>query len=885
MSSIPPDDHNPDKIQWDSKPPWPHPSADKSLWDEFCRQFIEVDDVAHSLFHAIEAPGNLQGLFWVMESVVKWLPYVERLVLKDDCSILKDWTDCATDILDKRPIILDYPDYQRLDANDPRGICGSNPFYAVLMMGLEHRHKEETLMTLITAVYVRYRNNWETLSESQRGVIGLSLRSLMDEQVGRVDLDDAIDEDDSFIEMGEALEKVPAQDRNRDYIYTLSRLLMLKFSKGSYLPQRSSHGPKERYGIRGLHRGDMVQVIPQGVGRKTSSSENFKASGIGRLSMYQGSRLTQDDKRLAQDQGIAPDDLDGSEAYAEEESPPDIKPESHFDVSRLRIHAREIAAAIEKENQVLSVQWRQLTGYDLYVFWVEIFKLAEKEVYEDVPGDVLAALLSICFYRGMELADAMRLKFIIKGKARNELHMQLKESRKKGRPWVGEWCISAKPYPMYFRPSKVERVDVLTVTREYLLPIPGHLAHWLGQIKTRLMSTCAGDRQKYINLSGSINHKKIEMAASKWRESVRRRYPASRLTFSRIESYMALRTMQSPNLDGTMAAYLKGRPLPNYFTQLFYTRIATQRLEEAYTKICRDIWAEVNNECRALSMPEIFDSIEPQYSFDGISEPAENGVHVGSVLTPRVSAVKKLSAGLKKRLTDISRRLPVAKRTINYHNNYTAYTVFLMLYSTGYRSVNDPFPDPRLLDAQTGFMAISDKDNEDAYNTRLVWVPDICRKQVGYYKDHIKGLRNRLAQLDDILFEDLTQQLAKWNRVPPPIKKRGRLQRDDSIPFFFFINHQGGWDKISPKVLQNNYQQLHMQARLNGNRHILRSELVKRGCSSVIIDAFMGHWCRGCEPWGRYSTLSPKTISKQIDQYLTPLLKELGWTTRISIEA
>jgi hypothetical protein len=64
--------------------------------------------------------------------------------------------------------------------------------------------------------------------------------------------------------------------------------------------------------------------------------------------------------------------------------------------------------------------------------------------------------------------------------------------------------------------------------------------------------------------------------------------------------------------------------------------------------------------------------------------------------------------------------------------------------------------------------------------------------------------------------------------------------------------------------------------RLGAMRHFVRSQLLWAGCAGEAIDALLGHWIRGAEPWGRFSTLPPAKWSQQIDVALIPLVEQLG---------
>ncbi|MFO1612127.1 hypothetical protein QOT38_30325, partial [Pseudomonas aeruginosa] len=62
------------------------------------------------------------------------------------------------------------------------------------------------------------------------------------------------------------------------------------------------------------------------------------------------------------------------------------------------------------------------------------------------------------------------------------------------------------------------------------------------------------------------------------------------------------------------------------------------------------------------------------------------------------------------------------------------------------------------------------------------------------------------------------------------------------------------------------------------HRKFIRTELTERGCPSEALAAFMGHWLRGEEPQDAYSTFCPAVYAKVLDEWITPLLRELGWS-------
>ncbi|MDR5900127.1 hypothetical protein QC823_14170 [Halomonas vilamensis] len=64
---------------------------------------------------------------------------------------------------------------------------------------------------------------------------------------------------------------------------------------------------------------------------------------------------------------------------------------------------------------------------------------------------------------------------------------------------------------------------------------------------------------------------------------------------------------------------------------------------------------------------------------------------------------------------------------------------------------------------------------------------------------------------------------------------------------------------------------------LNINRHFLHTHLKENGCSSEIVDAFMGHWDAGQEPWASYSTLCPQEYRNLLTPIIERLMVRLGW--------
>ncbi|EOW2182799.1 hypothetical protein ACNZ8Q_004330 [Pseudomonas aeruginosa] len=147
--------------------------------------------------------------------------------------------------------------------------------------------------------------------------------------------------------------------------------------------------------------------------------------------------------------------------------------------------------------------------------------------------------------------------------------------------------------------------------------------------------------------------------------------------------------------------------------------------------------------------------------------------------------------------------------------------------------------------------------------SRLICMPPMLRRQIAHYFLHCAAIS-----------QELTGYL-------PQDDGGGRWSRG-----FFLRITPTGWrrDEITPSRI---YRQMKLVPgytthRINGYRKFLRTELTERGCPAEPLAAFMGHWLRGEEPLDAYSSFCPATYARTIDEWITPLLKELGWSALAS---
>jgi hypothetical protein len=204
------------------------------------------------------------------------------------------------------------------------------------------------------------------------------------------------------------------------------------------------------------------------------------------------------------------------------------------------------------------------------------------------------------------------------------------------------------------------------------------------------------------------------------------------------------------------------------------------------------------------------------------------------------------------------------KKLRRLHNSMTRYTAFLVAFSTGFRAIRDPFLSSAEIDWVSGFAVLSDKDNEDAYNSRLIWLPPVCLDQLKYFREHQLNAMYRFNAL-----------------IPGIFPMLDRPRREGPVRYMYFSY----FDKITsksvaftpgPSLLGSGLKSIY-NLPFNASRHYLRSNLLERNCPIEVINAFMGHFERGEEPWGVFSGFSPLVYRDAIKKYLVRILKDDGW--------
>jgi hypothetical protein len=306
----------------------------------------------------------------------------------------------------------------------------------------------------------------------------------------------------------------------------------------------------------------------------------------------------------------------------------------------------------------------------------------------------------------------------------------------------------------------------------------------------------------------------------------------SRLTEDRISNFMLQRVIVASRADLAVAAIITGRMLPLARVRLFYAYPSVERLQFLFTRVT----TEVDSEFRSVSGNAPIISAPTQPAFG-----KERTIYVGNRLCPTLKTVQQAIHRLKQEIGryDYSTR-ENDEELCRYHNIYTFYTMLMFFYCTGVRGIRTPYLGLSEIDPVLGLAKLSDKDSRFGNKTKLVWVPPVLHKQMQLYNDFI----------------DMSPHLSLAAGKP-----------------CFFVNNRIKPRVIRPRELTPYMREFLLPFPVNIHRRFISSGLLERGCPPEIVSAWMGHWHRGEEPWGKFSSFSFGEYRRNLKKYLLPIIE------------
>lgn len=319
-----------------------------------------------------------------------------------------------------------------------------------------------------------------------------------------------------------------------------------------------------------------------------------------------------------------------------------------------------------------------------------------------------------------------------------------------------------------------------------------------------------------------------------------------RFTPGKVRKYL-FHQIVSDTHDVAPASLLTGVEDPSSQTPRYYLQLDTCYLRQIYTSSLERVLTQV-------------------YACAGLAyEPAQHKqVQRGAVGATHCLLPETIAINVRAMVATLRKR-PAGRLSemIAWHNCYTLWVVQMLMLATGCRAIRSPLMHIDQFDPVLGIGALSDKDSGDRHMSRLAHMPSVLKRQIEHYDKHCAAMNQ---QLIGYLPDD--GEIDRWSRG-----------------FFLWIGGTGvRRNEITPSTIHQQMNQVagYIPHRVNAYRKFLRTELTERGCPAEFQAAFLGHWLRGEEPQDAFSSFCPAAYSRLVEDWITPLITALGWTSLAS---
>jgi integrase len=229
---------------------------------------------------------------------------------------------------------------------------------------------------------------------------------------------------------------------------------------------------------------------------------------------------------------------------------------------------------------------------------------------------------------------------------------------------------------------------------------------------------------------------------------------------------------------------------------------------------------------------------------------------------PAINPGQVIAKGLLKNLQQVSK-----SDVVKYHNSFMEYSLALLLFSSGHRPVTDPFCYRHQVDEVSGIALIDDKATNDSRRLASVYLPDIAKRQLQNYLQHLLYLGSSIKTLKNKQFCDDIDQLLTFDC-------------QQSIPLFFYLSEQG----IEPITFQTIEALFKSQGPYpaNVNRKYLATSLAENHMPTWMISMVLRHHETSMLANGDYCRESHCELQNIVSNYLDPILSRDGWLIRES---
>lgn len=289
-----------------------------------------------------------------------------------------------------------------------------------------------------------------------------------------------------------------------------------------------------------------------------------------------------------------------------------------------------------------------------------------------------------------------------------------------------------------------------------------------------------------------------------------------------------------PTGDRTLAMQLTGRDMEHSNARSYYTSVSVPKAAKHYATAMH---SPISNYSIATSPEGQSAFAVPCFARSSLTRKEP----LGSLETIR-SALSLFDERPDNRKAD--------KGLVDAHNEFVTKLWIALALCTAGRGFTDWVPGLQLIEPRTGGLMVLDKkkaddqDHEELSGARLVFIHSAVREMLHLYRAHLRKLlaRPTLNEKSRDLIKDYLTDL-QGRRLQPFLE----LQLEESGKLIA--------NAVKPKWIEDALEG-YVKVPSNFARHCLRSGLVS-DVPQAGLDALLGHFDDGTEPWANGSALDP----------------------------
>ncbi|KXW59070.1 hypothetical protein FEMY_04320 [Ferrovum myxofaciens] len=305
-----------------------------------------------------------------------------------------------------------------------------------------------------------------------------------------------------------------------------------------------------------------------------------------------------------------------------------------------------------------------------------------------------------------------------------------------------------------------------------------------------------------------------------------------------------------------------GRESPQSQVQAHYVALDRQQLDQRYCNIMTELWQSM-----------LMNGFVPQGLLFELAQPSFiSPTMTGNDWAPKTDSIKVVMETLQNHI-----RSHQTSNPYQHHNLVACYVGVVLGIVTAFRNVRTPVLDLTLIDQETGFLPLQEKDRSDGAHARLVWIPPRVRELIDDYLGHLRRL---WTTLPFNFPTELTVSATKYRDRQAFGSDKFSLSLQRTL--FLFTQHDRQWiaTEFSGRQLLSS---LHVMLPgywniPNLGRHLSATFMFNSQGSYATLDkALLGHWHLGESPWLPDSGYDPIQYRDYIAPKMEALLNQIGF--------